>query len=230
MSGHICAFGFKPEQREQRMQVDKGRAFQNFERRVTKVIEEAASMYPTQKQKLARLHRALIVFGHECLSSQMGQKDYNISAVRALLRSAFTSEGLWRFCEDRPLFRPICLHFNSSLSVARAVDATLTYCRTHAIVDDLVNEIKTMRPRQYERFRPELEKSAEGTLVMQSMQEMPNELTLQLKAGFRAAGTDAFWVGQWNSCQTLCELVLLLAPYDSETLRYLHECEKASRV
>jgi hypothetical protein len=230
MCGYILSSGSKPEQREHKMQIDKERAFQDFERRTIKVIQETVSMYPTQAQKLAQMQQAVSIFGNSCLSSQMGQENYNISAVRALLGSAFTSEGLWRFCEDRPLLRPICLHFSSSFSVARAVDATLTYCRTHAIVDDLVNEIKTIRPRQYVRFRAELEKPEAGILVTQCMEDMPNELALRLKARLRAAVADAFWAGQWNSCQALCEVVLLLAPYDPETLRYLHECRKASRM
>ena len=45
-------------------------------------------------------------------------EQYNIAAIRNLIRDAFTAKELWRFCQDRPAFRPVLVHFGPSFSFA----------------------------------------------------------------------------------------------------------------
>jgi hypothetical protein len=56
------------------------------------------------------------------MSSAVGQ--YNIAAIRNLTEEAFTARDLWRFCQERPVFRPIVADFgfNSQVIGSPAAD------------------------------------------------------------------------------------------------------------
>jgi hypothetical protein len=88
------------------------------------------------------------------------EEDYHIANIRKLLIEAFTVKDLRRFCEDRPIFRPIVARFSPEDGVIDMVDEVIGYCRTHLLWDVLLTEVAQERWDQYARFQPELGKSA----------------------------------------------------------------------
>lgn len=79
---------------------------------------------------------------------------YNIAAIRNLLTTAFTPEELRRFCQDRPLFRPIIDLFGPKQGLADMVDETITYCEKRSLFDQLLDQIRLQNPVQYGRCGP----------------------------------------------------------------------------
>lgn len=86
--------------------------------------------------------------------SQAAQEP-NIATVRALLKEAFTPEGLERFCLDHEELRPIA-GFSSGQDLDDRVAEIIDYCRTHLLWNDLLAAMKEANPRQYARFEPKL--------------------------------------------------------------------------
>lgn len=86
---------------------------------------------------------------------------YNIAAVRSLLRAAFTSKELKRFCQDRAVFRPVLDRFGSDPNLEDMTDIVVEYCLTRDLISRLLSEIRKVNPRQYERIRPQLYESKE---------------------------------------------------------------------
>ena len=82
--------------------------------------------------------------------------DYNIGAIRRLLREAFTAEDLRRFCLDYPSFRPIIDRFGPSLGLDDMIDEVIVYCERMLLWDELLAEVRSINPRQYARFEPDL--------------------------------------------------------------------------
>jgi hypothetical protein len=81
---------------------------------------------------------------------------YNLATIRRLLLAAFTAEELRRFCQDRPLFRPILDNFGPKYSRNDMIDEVLTYCETQQLFDELLAEVKEQNPKQYARFVPDI--------------------------------------------------------------------------
>jgi 3',5'-cyclic AMP phosphodiesterase CpdA len=81
---------------------------------------------------------------------------YNIAAIRNLLRDAFTARELERFCQDRPVFRPLLRNFGPGASLEERIDAVLTYCDTRLLFPELLAEIRDYNPRQYRRYAAQL--------------------------------------------------------------------------
>ncbi|MBN1659194.1 MAG: hypothetical protein JXA93_12365, partial [Anaerolineae bacterium] len=79
---------------------------------------------------------------------------YNLVAIRQLLTEAFQPEALRRFCQDRPLFRPILADFGSGHSLNDMVDRVIDYCLRHALLPELLAAVEREFPRQYARFGP----------------------------------------------------------------------------
>jgi formylglycine-generating enzyme required for sulfatase activity/tetratricopeptide (TPR) repeat protein len=90
-------------------------------------------------------------------------ESYNIAVVRDLLRAAFTPQALRRFCQDRPIFRPICDEFGPGHGLNDMVDRVIDYCATHLVLEDLLAEVKQINPRQYARFEPQLREPDSST-------------------------------------------------------------------
>ena len=67
---------------------------------------------------------------------------YNIAAIRKLLMAAFTPEDLRRFCQDRPLFRPIVTRFGVGHGFEDLVDRVIDYCDTHLLWPEFLAEVK----------------------------------------------------------------------------------------
>ena len=85
-------------------------------------------------------------------------QSYNMAAVRDLLLEAFTAEDLRRlflYTENRAL-RPLLAEFSPGDGLAAMVDKTITFCRTRALLPDLLGEVQQARPRLYARFADRL--------------------------------------------------------------------------
>ena len=104
--------------------------------------------------------------------SQAAQEP-NIAAVRALLKEAFTPEGLERFCLDHEELRPIA-GFSPGQDLDDRVAEVIDYCRTHLLWNDLLAAMKEANPRQYARFEPQLHQ-ADPSVALVS-QESPAAL------------------------------------------------------
>lgn len=85
-----------------------------------------------------------------------GIAQYNIAAIRNLIRDAFTAEDLKRFCKDRPLFSSIPDHFGSNFSLMQMIDVTVEQCEKRALLSDLLAAIQEANPRRYSRFERRL--------------------------------------------------------------------------
>jgi 3',5'-cyclic AMP phosphodiesterase CpdA len=82
--------------------------------------------------------------------------EYNIAAIRNLLRDAFTARELERFCQDRPVFRPLLGNFGPGSSLEDRIDAVLTYSDKRLLFPELLAEIRHYNPRQYGRYAAQL--------------------------------------------------------------------------
>jgi hypothetical protein len=83
-------------------------------------------------------------------------QSYNVASIRKLLRAAFTSEELRRFCQDNPAFQPIIPKFGPKSSLDDMIDQVIDHCRTKLLWDELLAAVRAESPRQYDHFEPEL--------------------------------------------------------------------------
>lgn len=82
------------------------------------------------------------------------RQQYKIAAIRQLLRAAFTADDLRRFCLDRPAFRFLLDHFGPGFSFLQMIDAVLEQCLTQDLLPDLLDAVREVNTRQYERHGP----------------------------------------------------------------------------
>jgi hypothetical protein len=83
-------------------------------------------------------------------------KDYNLAAIRALLRAAFTPDELERLCKDNPKLRNIVHTFDPEPSLDEIIDKVMDYCRTRLLWNELLAAVRVEAPNQYARFQREL--------------------------------------------------------------------------
>ena len=57
-----------------------------------------------------------------------GSDAYRLAAIRGLLQDAFMAGELRRFCQDRPLFRPLLTHLGPRASLEEMIEVLLDYC------------------------------------------------------------------------------------------------------
>jgi hypothetical protein len=81
---------------------------------------------------------------------------YNLVAIRNLLRDAFTADTLWRFCQDRADFRQVLFEIGRNAGLAEMIDVLLEHCRTQLLFDDIFSAVREVNPRQYARYEAEL--------------------------------------------------------------------------
>lgn len=81
---------------------------------------------------------------------------YNIAAIRSLIRDAFMTGELERFCQDRPIFRSVLRYLSSSPSLEEMADVLIEYCQTRLLFPELLSEMREFNPRQYERYQARL--------------------------------------------------------------------------
>ncbi|MBN1659493.1 MAG: AAA-like domain-containing protein [Anaerolineae bacterium] len=82
----------------------------------------------------------------------------HLAALRALITDAFTARDLWRFCHDRPLFRPVLSDVAENAGVGVMADALIQYCEIRLLLGVLLQEIEKLNPDQYERHRSRLDR------------------------------------------------------------------------
>lgn len=97
---------------------------------------------------------------------------YNIAAIRSLLKNAFTAQDLWRFCQERPDFQPVLVHFPYNATLAQMTDALIQYCQTQLLFDELLLEVQKANPRQYERYQAQL--YSNGAMSLPTSQVLNN--------------------------------------------------------
>jgi formylglycine-generating enzyme required for sulfatase activity len=87
------------------------------------------------------------------------RQEHDLGKIRTLLTKAFTAKDLRRFCQDRPLFRPICGRFGAALKLNDMVDEVIDYCETRDLFDELLAGVKQVNPRQFARYGYEIDGS-----------------------------------------------------------------------
>jgi hypothetical protein len=92
--------------------------------------------------------------GSQFTQSTSSTPNYDLASIRQLLMAAFTPEELCRFCQDRPLFRPIIDRFGLRHGLDDMVDEAIVYCEIRQLWPELLAEMEQEYPRQYERFEP----------------------------------------------------------------------------
>lgn len=155
----ICdwADGKKHENKKQR----QATAAQNAARFAIYVIEQGGfggggSSLHSIGNKEAQSARA----GHDVVPSP--SEEYNLAAIRKLLLAAFTPQTLRRFCQERPIFRPIENEFSPAQGLSDMVDHVIDYCDTYLLFGELLAAVKKANSRQYGRFAPYLQSAVEG--------------------------------------------------------------------
>jgi hypothetical protein len=78
--------------------------------------------------------------------------DPPMAAVRRLLTEAFTAAELRRFCQDRPVLRPVVASFGPGQGLADMADRLIDFVRVRLLWSELLAAVAAERPRQYERF------------------------------------------------------------------------------
>lgn len=91
----------------------------------------------------------------ESLRSRIDPDNPPIGVIRRLLTASFTSDELRRFCMDNPRMRDVVNRFGSH-SLDDMVEAVIIYCRGDLLWDELLAEVKEIKPRQFARFKQEL--------------------------------------------------------------------------
>jgi len=81
---------------------------------------------------------------------------YNVAVVRRLLISAFTPEGLKRFCQDQPALADVIPRFGIGQGLDDMAGEVIDYCQAQLTWDELLRGVKERNPRQYARFEAEL--------------------------------------------------------------------------
>lgn len=77
---------------------------------------------------------------------------YNVAAIRGLLREAFTDAELRRFCQDRPMFHFLVTHLGSRFSLEEMIDPVIEQCQKRALIPQLLTAIQQANPTQYTRY------------------------------------------------------------------------------
>ncbi len=82
------------------------------------------------------------------------EEDYDLAAVRTLLRGAFAdAKDLCRFCADRPNLRPVLRSVSAQPALDDVIDALLWFCRAQVLFAELLAALQEERPRQYEKHQ-----------------------------------------------------------------------------
>jgi hypothetical protein len=92
------------------------------------------------------------------------EDDYDLEAISDLLCDAFTDSDLRRFCRNRRELCYVVRRFGSHFSLEDLADVVIDYCRTRAMMPNLLAEIERVRPGQFARYRDRLYGSSSSLL------------------------------------------------------------------
>lgn len=90
------------------------------------------------------------------LEGELAAEPYSLPVVRDLLKVAFQARELYRFCQDRTVFRPLTARFGADLVLENMVDEVIDYCRTRVLFGALLAAIEEYNPAQYARISARL--------------------------------------------------------------------------
>lgn len=85
-----------------------------------------------------------------------GADEYQLAAIRSLLQDAFMTGELRRFCQVRPRFLPLLAYFSPNASQEEMIEIVLDYSRTHLLFPELLDGIREVNLRQFERHEARL--------------------------------------------------------------------------
>jgi tetratricopeptide (TPR) repeat protein len=97
---------------------------------------------------------------------------YDLATIRKLLLAAFSAKDLLRFCQDRPIFRPIVDRFGLGTGLDDMVAAVIDYCETQWLFRELLDAVKQYNPQQYARFEEHLQHPQSGSQEKQREQQL----------------------------------------------------------
>jgi hypothetical protein len=87
---------------------------------------------------------------------QMQPEQYDVAAIRNLIRDAFTDKTLRRFCQDHRKLAGVVTSFPSGSSLEDMIDVLVEHCAKQMLFSDLLSLIREANPRQYRRYEPRL--------------------------------------------------------------------------
>lgn len=150
---------------------------------------------------------------------------YNVAAVRNLLKDAFTAKELWRCCQGHPDFSSILSDLGPNASLEETVDVLLECCRTRALFPELLSEIERLNPRQYERHRDKLYASdmpLEDPATNQSSSQglSPEDSTSRREVvALCKMAEDAFVEGDYQHAHHCFDKAYQLEPHSQQALQ-----------
>lgn len=126
---------------------------------------------------------------------------YNIAAIHNLLCSAFSVEGLRRFCRNHPFLNPLRREFAPSHGLNDMADEIISYCETQLLWEELLAALARECDRQYKLFEPILhdpdyvgpmpssEQIGQGFVALTDLMQASEVRTavVTFRAGFSAA-------------------------------------------
>jgi hypothetical protein len=118
-------------------------------------------------------------------SSGVPSVHYDIGGVRRLLRDAFTDDELWRFCQERPALQPVLTRFRRNASLEEMIDVLTQYCRAQDLFSDLLAEVESVNPRQYERHRDSLLRTGDAPVEIPGVSSSTTADSVQISVQIR---------------------------------------------
>jgi hypothetical protein len=117
---------------------------------------------------------------------------YDLAAIRGLLTAAFKPADLRRFCQDRPIFRPVVNSFAEDQGLDDMVGNVVDYCETQLLFPELLAEVKEENPRQHERFGPYLRHPKKVFLCYKRRADPDSKIAHYLYEFLTAQGHEVF--------------------------------------
>jgi len=125
---------------------------------IIRVLEREVLVHVGKSLAVASGHHLTTIISELKMANM--DSSYNLAAIRRLLLEAFGPDTLRRFCQDRPLFRPILDDFGPGHSLNDMVDRVVDYCESQALIDQLLAAVQQSSPGQYARFEGHLHDSS----------------------------------------------------------------------
>lgn len=85
---------------------------------------------------------------------QPGRAEYNISAIRNLLKDALNDQALNELCQDH--FPDVYRNLAVSMSVGQKIEALLDYCQRYLAFDSLLQHVRKINAVQFSRYESKI--------------------------------------------------------------------------
>lgn len=127
---------------------------------LTQLIEAACADYPnnTALRTLQETFSKRPDKTPDVLESPSRSRQYNLGIVHQLLTQVFTPDALDRFLRNSPTaeFQAIRHEFGFGMGLNQMVDAVIDNCQRFVLMEQLLSEVKTYNPAQYEQYASRL--------------------------------------------------------------------------